>query len=107
MRFAALRPRGDAPRGLDLVPGGPVVPVVLTDDVRLPGETHRLDADWDGEVAVLAGLGGADGRVVLLPRAVHHSDHRPMIGLLAVVDSLRSDGLGQVRGARLFGLRRV
>jgi hypothetical protein len=107
VRFAAHRPRGDAPRGLDLLPGGPIVPVVLTDDVRLPGETYRLDADWDGEVAVLAGLGGADGRVVLLPRAVHHSGHKPMIGILAVVDAVRSDGPGQIRGARLFGLRRV
>ena len=107
MRFAAHRRRGDAPHGLDFIPGAPMVPVVLTDDVRLPGETHRLDADWDGEVAVLAGLGGTDDRVVLLPRAVHHSDHRPMIGLLAVVDAVRSDGLGQIRGARLYGMRRV
>ncbi|MGA9776525.1 MAG: AAA family ATPase [Candidatus Dormiibacterota bacterium] len=83
------------------------MPVVLTDGVFLPGETHRLDADWDGEVAVLAGLWGADGRVVLLPRAVHHSDHRPTIGVLAVVDAVRSDDLGQIRRARLFGLRRV
>ena len=107
MRFAAHRRRGDAPHGLDFIPGAPMVPVVLTDDVRLPGETHRLDADWDGEVAVLAGLGGTDDRVVLLPRAVHHSDHRPMIGILAVVDAVRSDDLGQIRGARLFGVRRV
>jgi hypothetical protein len=79
----------------------------LVDEAVLPGETHRLDANWDEEMAVLAGLSGSDGRIVLLPRAVHHSDHRPMIGILAVVDAVRSDDLGQIRGARLFRMRRV
>lgn len=37
------------------------LPVVLTDDVKLPGETHRIEARWDEEVAVLAALPGADG----------------------------------------------
>jgi ATP-dependent Lon protease len=80
---------------------------VLTDGVFLPGETHRLDANWDEEMAALASLSGADGRVVLLPRAVHHSDVRPVIGVLAVADGVDSDGFGQVQRARLFGLRRV
>ena len=80
---------------------------VLTDDVFLPGETHVITAHWDEEVAVLAALPGADGRLVVLPRAVHHSDVRPVIGVLAVADAVGSDDFGQVQRARLFGLRRV
>ena len=82
-------------------------PVVLVDEAVLPGETHRLDANWDEEMAVLAGLSPADGRIVLLPRAVHHSDARPTIGVLAVADAVGSDDFGQVQRAWLFGLRRV
>ncbi len=83
------------------------VPVVLTDAVLLPGETQVIAAHWDEEVAVLAALPGADGRLVVLPRAVHHSDVRPVIGVLAVADAVGSDDFGQVQRARLFGLRRV
>ncbi|MDA8330624.1 MAG: AAA family ATPase [Candidatus Dormibacteraeota bacterium] len=80
---------------------------VLTDDVFLPGETHVITAHWDEEVAVLAALPGADGLVVVLPRAVHHSDARPAIGVLAVADAVGSDDFGQVQRARLFGLKRI
>ncbi|MHB1576200.1 MAG: hypothetical protein ACYCX9_06780, partial [Candidatus Dormibacteria bacterium] len=83
------------------------MPVVLTEDILLPGETHVISAHWDEEVAVLAALPGADGRVVVLPRAVHHSDVRPAIGVLAVADAVGSDDFGQVQRARVFGLRRV
>ncbi|MHB1577110.1 MAG: AAA family ATPase [Candidatus Dormibacteria bacterium] len=80
---------------------------VLADDVFLPGETHVITAHWDEEMAVLASLSGADERIVLLPRAVHHSGTRPVIGVLAVADAVGSDDFGQVQRARLFGLRRV
>ncbi len=80
---------------------------VLTDDVVLPGETHRLDASWDEGVAVLAGLSGPGDRIVLLPRAVHHFASGPAIGVLAVADAVGSDGFGQTLRARLFALRRV
>ncbi|MHB8395296.1 MAG: AAA family ATPase [Candidatus Dormibacteria bacterium] len=107
MRFATDRSSGEVPGGLDSIRDDSVVPVVLTDDVFLPGETHRLDANWDGEVAVLAGLAGADGHIVLLPRAVHHSGVTPVIGVLAVADAVGSDEFGHIQRARLFGLRRV
>ena len=80
---------------------------VLTDDVLLPGETHVISARWDEEASVLAGLPGAGSRVVLLPRAVHHSGTRPTMGVLAVADAMGSDDSGQIQRARLFGLRRV
>ncbi len=80
---------------------------VLTDDVLLPGETHVISARWDEEASVLAGLPGFGGRVVLLPRAAHHSSTRPAIGILALADAIGSDNSGQVQRARLFGLRRV
>ena len=80
---------------------------VLTEAILLPGETHVISARWDEEAAVLAGLPGADGRILLLPRAVHHSGTRPAIGVLALADAMGSDDSGQVQRARLFGLRRV
>ena len=107
MRLATDRSSEGATGGLDSITGVSPMPVVLTDGVFLPGETHRLDANWDEEMAVLAGLSGSDGRIVLLPRAVHHSDARPAIGVLAVADAVGSDDFGQVQRARLFGLRRV
>ncbi len=90
-----------------MITGVSLVPVVLTGDVLLPGETHRLDASWDEEMAVLARLSGPDERIVLLPRAVHHSDSGLAIGVLAVEDAVGSDGFAQTLRARLFALRRV
>jgi ATP-dependent Lon protease len=98
---------GDGSVRLESLADVSAVPVVLTDDVLLPGETHVITAHWDEEVAVLAAIPGADGRIVLLPRAVHHSDARPEIGVLAVADAVGSDDFAQVQRARLFGLRRV
>jgi ATP-dependent Lon protease len=107
VRLATDRSSEGATGGLDSITGVSPMPVVLTDGVFLPGETHRLDANWDEEMAVLASLSGSDGRIVFLPRAVHHSDARPAIGVLAVADAVGSDDFGQVQRARLFGLRRV
>ncbi len=107
MSLGTDRSSQGAAGGLDSITGVSLVPVVLTDGVVLPGETHRLDASWDEEMAVLAGLSGSDVRIVLLPRAVHHFASGPATGVLAVADAVGSDGFGQTLRARLFALRRV
>ncbi len=83
MTGATDRSSQGAAGGLDSITGVSLVPVVLTDGVFLPGETHRLDASWDEEMAVLAGLSGPDDRIVLLPRAVHYFASGPATGVLA------------------------
>jgi len=107
VRFVTDQSFGDASGRLNSIADVSAVPVVLADDVFLPGESHVITAHWDEEVAVLAALPGADGRVVVLARAVHHSDARPAIGVLAVADAVGSDDFGQIQRARLFGIRRV
>jgi hypothetical protein len=107
VKLATDRPTGGASGRPDPIADVSAVPVVLAEDILLPGETHVLSARWDEEVAVLAALPGAHGRVVLLPRAVHHSSTRPAIGVLALADAMGSDDSGQVQRARLFAMRRV
>jgi hypothetical protein len=83
------------------------IPALLVDDAVLPGESHYWSASWDDEVAVAAGVVSEGDQVVLLLRELLHEESWPVVGLLAMFDSLRRGKDGVVERAKLFGLRRV
>lgn len=68
MKLATDQASEHATAELDSIAGVSPMPVVHTDGVFLHGKAHRLDADCDDELAVLARCSGFEGRILLLPR---------------------------------------